>query len=152
MKAEEKTDLSLAKSTRRSFLDILIGLGFSVLGALTFYPIIRYLWPSASSGGSKKAGITISLTELSTGKSKVVVVAGKPVIVVRTEEGVFALSAVCTHLGCIVKWDGTVKRLICPCHAANFDLNGNVLGGPAPRPLSVLSTKIVRDSILIGKA
>ncbi len=149
---EEKTDPSLLKSTRRSFLDILIGLGFSVLGVLTFYPVIRYLWPSMNSGGTKESGITISLTELSTGKSKVVVVGGKPVIVVRTEVGVFALSAVCTHLGCIVKWDGSLNRLICPCHAASFDLNGNVLGGPAPKPLSTLSTKVVRDSILIGKA
>jgi cytochrome b6-f complex iron-sulfur subunit len=149
---KEKVNDLLPKATRRSFLDILIGLGFSVLSVLTVYPIIRYLWPSMNSGGTNESGITISLTELPNGKSKVVVIGGKPVIVVRTNEEVFALSAVCTHLGCIVKWDVSLNRLICPCHAASFDLNGNVLGGPAPKPLSVISTKIVRESILIGKA
>ncbi|MBI5183682.1 MAG: Rieske 2Fe-2S domain-containing protein [Nitrospinae bacterium] len=149
---EKVNDLLLPKSTRRSFLNILIGLGFSVLSVLTVYPIIRYLWPSMNSGGTNESWITISLTELPNGKSKVVVIGGKPVIVVRTNEEVFALSAVCTHLGCIVKWDASLNRLICPCHAASFDLNGNVLGGPAPKPLSVISTKIVRESILIGKA
>ena len=49
-----------------------------------------------------------------------------------------AVSAVCTHQGCIVAWtDGDPKAAFsCPCHASKFDLSGKVLGGPAKAPLA----------------
>jgi cytochrome b6-f complex iron-sulfur subunit len=56
--------------------------------------------------------------------------------VVRTSEGTFyALSSVCTHLGCITNYRPSMGRIDCPCHGSQFDLEGNVVGGPAPRPL-----------------
>ncbi len=48
-------------------------------------------------------------------------------------EGIFAISAVCTHLGCIVSKDE--KKFICPCHGSYYDLSGKVLQGPAPKNL-----------------
>jgi len=52
----------------------------------------------------------------------------------RSEKGFYAISAVCTHLGCITDRaaDGTFK---CPCHGSRFDANGLVTGGPAPKGL-----------------
>ena len=56
--------------------------------------------------------------------------------IVRKKEGSFyALSSVCTHLGCITNYQPAVKRIACPCHGSLFDLEGNVLSGPAPRSL-----------------
>lgn len=49
--------------------------------------------------------------------------------------GVYALSAVCTHLGCITRYVSDEKIIACPCHGSRFDLEGNVIHGPAPRPL-----------------
>ncbi len=49
--------------------------------------------------------------------------------------GVYALSAVCTHLGCITRHLADEKAIACPCHGSRFDLEGNVTHGPAPRPL-----------------
>ena len=61
----------------------------------------------------------------------------EPVFVVRTTAGeLIGVSAVCTHLHCVLDFDRAQNRLACPCHEGAFDLNGNVLGGPAPRPLS----------------
>ena len=54
-------------------------------------------------------------------------------------EEVYALSLVCTHLGCTVQVSG--ERLSCPCHGSLFDLRGNVLQGPADRPLKRLRTE-----------
>jgi cytochrome b6-f complex iron-sulfur subunit len=49
--------------------------------------------------------------------------------------GVYALSAVCTHLGCITRFVSDENAIACPCHGSRFDIEGNVLHGPAPRPL-----------------
>lgn len=49
--------------------------------------------------------------------------------------GIYALSAVCTHLGCITRYVSDENIIACPCHGSRFDLEGNVIHGPAPRPL-----------------
>jgi cytochrome b6-f complex iron-sulfur subunit len=49
------------------------------------------------------------------------------------QDGIFAISAVCTHLGCVVAQDD--KGLVCPCHGSRFDVNGKPLSGPAPKGL-----------------
>ena len=55
--------------------------------------------------------------------------------VVGVSGGIYALSAVCTHLGCITRFVSDENVIACPCHGSRFDLEGNVLHGPAPRPL-----------------
>jgi Rieske Fe-S protein len=62
---------------------------------------------------------------------------GRPVVVMRDTEGVFAVSRVCTHLGCIVQASAT--GFDCPCHGSRFAADGTVLQGPAPRPLTWLA-------------
>ena len=59
----------------------------------------------------------------------------KKAYVIGTANGVYALSAVCTHLGCITRYKSDEKLIACPCHGSRFDLEGNVIHGPAPRPL-----------------
>ena len=59
----------------------------------------------------------------------------KKAFVIGTSGGVYALSAVCTHLGCIARYRSDEKVIACPCHGSRFDLEGNVIHGPAPRPL-----------------
>jgi len=55
--------------------------------------------------------------------------------------GIYALSAVCTHLGCITRFLSDEKCIACPCHGSRFDLEGNVIHGPAPRPLPWLEVQ-----------
>ena len=55
--------------------------------------------------------------------------------IVRTSEGLYALTAICTHLGCTPIWHGREARFKCPCHGSNFLLNGDNVAGPAPVPL-----------------
>jgi cytochrome b6-f complex iron-sulfur subunit len=58
------------------------------------------------------------------------------VFIVRAKEGYFyALSAVCTHLGCIANWKPEEGIIACPCHGSKFNRDGDVIGGPAPRSL-----------------
>jgi cytochrome b6-f complex iron-sulfur subunit len=67
--------------------------------------------------------------------------------VYRDATGLFAISAVCTHLGCIVSaQDG---GYFCPCHGSRFDATGNVLSGPAPRALKHLQLSVSPDGQLV---
>jgi cytochrome b6-f complex iron-sulfur subunit len=62
--------------------------------------------------------------------------------VIGGDGGIYALSAVCTHLGCITRYVSDESAIACPCHGSRFDLEGNVTHGPAPRPLPWLEVKL----------
>lgn len=62
---------------------------------------------------------------------------GRSVAIFRDADGVFAISTVCTHLGCIVKKEGA--GFACPCHGSQFGLDGSVTKGPAPKALPWLA-------------
>lgn len=54
---------------------------------------------------------------------------------IRNQEGLYALIAVCTHLGCTPIWHQDEQRIKCPCHGSNFLVDGQNVAGPAPTPL-----------------
>ena len=60
----------------------------------------------------------------------------------REGEGYRALSAVCQHLGCRVRWDAPRKQFRCPCHGGVYDRDGHVVSGPPPRPLERLPVRV----------
>ncbi|EAZ88972.1 FAD-dependent oxidoreductase [Crocosphaera chwakensis] len=89
--------------------------------------------------GDRLKGRQDSLSEINPGDGKVVDVDGEQVAVYRDEKNTFhAVSAVCSHLGCVVNWNDAEKSWDCPCHGARFDCNGQVLHGPATKDLSNL--------------
>jgi cytochrome b6-f complex iron-sulfur subunit len=55
--------------------------------------------------------------------------------VVHVDDGLNVLFGVCTHLGCLPRWDPGEVRFLCPCHGSQFALDGHYLAGPAPRSL-----------------
>jgi cytochrome b6-f complex iron-sulfur subunit len=62
--------------------------------------------------------------------------------VIRLADGFRALSSVCTHLGCITRYQPDRNLIACPCHGSRFALDGEVLAGPAPRPLHWLQMSL----------
>ena len=65
----------------------------------------------------------------------VVILPVGPIALVDVGGEVRAFSAVCTHLGCVVRWEKGMDHFFCPCHKGMFNKDGNVVGGPPPRPL-----------------
>jgi cytochrome b6-f complex iron-sulfur subunit len=136
---------------RRRFVKLL--LSFSVLSTLYMVvtPIVGFLIPpkaaSAGNGGRILVGTT---ADIPPGSAKVVAMGSSPVIVTNTEAGVKAFSAVCTHLGCIVEYDDTIKQIVCPCHGGHFNAtNGAVLAGPPPNPLPPVTVAVEKDQIYL---
>jgi len=71
---------------------------------------------------------------------------------VRDEESIFALSTVCTHLGCTPNWLGAENKFKCPCHGSGFRMTGINFEGPAPRPLERYKISVATDGqILVDK-
>jgi glycine/D-amino acid oxidase-like deaminating enzyme/nitrite reductase/ring-hydroxylating ferredoxin subunit len=73
---------------------------------------------------------------LAPGDAAIMKVDGEDVAAFKDEAGkVHAVSAVCTHMGCLVGWNATDRTWDCPCHGSRFELSGQVIHGPATRPL-----------------
>ncbi|HSJ58018.1 MAG TPA: Rieske (2Fe-2S) protein [Anaerolineae bacterium] len=137
--------------SRRGLLKYVL-LGFSALataaGVLT--PVIAYIWPPARAAAEAGGRVAVATTaDLPVGQGAVFSVQNKPVIVINTEQGVRALSAVCTHLGCIVFWNPERQVIACPCHEAYFSINGAVISGPPPAPLEVYRVQVEGDEIVV---
>jgi cytochrome b6-f complex iron-sulfur subunit len=71
------------------------------------------------------------------------------IYVVRTSEGFFALSAICTHLGCLTAYKPDLGIIACPCHGSKFNKDGVKIEGPAPRPLPWLRMWLSDDGNLM---
>lgn len=123
-------------TTRRHFLDVL--LGASLLGWLISiaYPIIRYLKPLPQTGPTGPTRLTRDESlKLEQNQFVIVPVSGQRVIVLKSKDQVLAFSAKCTHEACTVTYLPGQSVIWCPCHDGRFDLNGRVLSGPPPKPL-----------------
>ena len=74
---------------------------------------------------------------------------GKRIFLQRTSETTFlALSAICTHAGCTVEFNGS-DQYDCPCHGSQFSATGAVVRGPAGRALTVFATTLEGDALTI---
>jgi menaquinol-cytochrome c reductase iron-sulfur subunit len=136
--------------SRRDFVKITTAVVGTMMGAVIGLPAIGYLIDPALK--SKKADAWIPLGKIETfeiGKPALVsftrskvngwekTVTSHGVFVLRkSETDTLVLSNKCTHLGCQVNWKADKNEYVCPCHDAQFDINGKVLGGPPPRPLN----------------
>ncbi len=139
--------------SRRDFIKITTAAVGSVIGAVIGLPAINFLIDPALKAGKTDAWIPLGkLDKVEIGIPTLVTftrskangwektVNSYGVFILRkSETQTLVLSNKCTHLGCHVNWDAENKEYICPCHDAQFGINGEVLGGPPPRPLDQYS-------------
>jgi Rieske Fe-S protein len=152
----------MAKSphlSRSEFVKVVIAALGTIMGAVIGLPAISYMlspafkkqvtdvWVSAGPLENYPVGVptlfSFTRTKIN-GWEKTVNSFG--VYIYRpTEEEILALSNVCTHLSCRVTWREDVEYYFCPCHDGRFDINGQVISGPPPKPLYSYETKVEED-------
>jgi len=131
---------------RRDFLGLsaLAAMGASLLFALL--GMLRLPKAAVLPSLSRKFRLTLPET-LAAGEA--FVPPGRSVAVFRDPDGVYAISMVCTHLGCIVKPSKT--GFDCPCHGSRFTRDGAVIKGPAPKPLPWLGVTVAANTVTVDE-
>jgi menaquinol-cytochrome c reductase iron-sulfur subunit len=148
-KPQEKEDAS-----RRGFLKIAIGTLGALYALILGIPFLRTI---ISSEPLKKLSFTevgdfhslpigqptdLNFEVLSTDAYLSQKVTRAVWVVKHSDIEASVFSPICTHLGCHYKWNPQTRHFECPCHGSVFTISGQVIGGPAPRPLDTLPYKI----------
>ena len=140
------------KISRRSFLNYILSAGGAALAAATLFPVIRYILPPK---GGEVVDTSVAVgraSEIAANSAKTFRFGNKPAMLIRTSEGTLkAFSAVCTHLNCTVQYDSRASAIVCACHNGHFDLNGQVISGPPPKPLEAFRVDVRDDNVTVSK-
>ena len=120
--------------------------GLSLVAAIrSAFPRVLFVPPSTFKAGRP--------TDFAIGEVSEKFKKDQRVWIIRTEEGIYALFAKCTHLGCTPRWLTAENKFKCPCHGSGFYKTGINFEGPAPRPLERLRiTKAEDGQLLIDKS
>ena len=141
----------VGSGNRRRFLTLLSQAFLALWGLGAAVVVASYL--KAPEKRAREAGRMVSaglLDDYRVGEGRLVRHGVTPFFVVRLDATrVVALSAVCTHVRCILGFDAARKALVCPCHDGRFDLTGNVLSGPPPRPLPSYAVSVRAGEIFV---
>ena len=150
---------------RRQFMNLLTfgSITGVALGAL--YPVVKYFIPPSSGGAG--SGVTakdalgndIVVSEYLAShpagdRSLAQGLKGDPTYVVVKDGGEIAnygINAVCTHLGCVVPWNASENKFICPCHGSQYNDEGKVVRGPAPLSLALAQAEVQDDKLIFSE-
>lgn len=141
----EKNESGAEISRRDFFNEVAIaalgvaGLGAAVVTYRYLSPNVLFEPPTTFRAGNPDLYPVNSVTYIS----------DQQVYIVRTNAGFYAVSAVCTHLGCITEWKPEANQIQCPCHGSKFREDGTKIEGPAPRPLPHFSITLTPDGDLL---
>jgi cytochrome b6-f complex iron-sulfur subunit len=147
-----ENDQGIWRMSRKNFLNVTGWFAFfgflatATVGAIRLMvPRVLYEQPSAFKAGFPEDYIIGEVNEKYKDEFRV--------WIVRESDGFYALSAICTHLGCTPRWLATESKFKCPCHGSGYHKDGINFEGPTPRPLERLKISLADDGqILIDRA
>ncbi len=141
---------------RRNFLTILVSVFAALWGLMTLYPIYRYLRPPKEDMAESTVTTVIvgAAADIPVGSGQNFQFGNIPAILTHpTETEFYAFNAICTHLGCTVRFRPDMDRIWCACHGGIYDpVTGRVLAGPPPRPLAKLKAEVINDNVVVSRA
>ncbi len=138
--AEEKGEV-----TRRDFFNEIAAAALGIAGLGATVVTVKYLSPNVLFEPPTRFRVG---TPDDYPVNSVTYIRDQQVYIVRVPEGFYAVSAVCTHLGCITQWKAEDNLIECPCHGSKFTRAGEKVAGPAPRPLPHFAIQLMPDGTL----
>lgn len=147
-----RENLGEQRVCRRGLVKWMLGGSFAVTAAGVLYPIAQFVAPisvGAAEVGQWKLVGKVSALPARGGLKAAYGPNPLWVIHVDQEPRLRALSAICTHLGCIVHWYGDKGIFHSPCHDGKYDSLGKVISGPPPRALPAYDLQLRGDDIFI---
>jgi menaquinol-cytochrome c reductase iron-sulfur subunit len=148
--------------SRRRFFELVIKASAGLIGLSLAVPLVGYLispalkrrkqqWVDVASAAELQSGVPKQLEYVATVQDGYLESKTQKAVwgVKQASGDVTVFSPMCTHLGCGYHWDGAAQQFKCPCHGSMFDISGRVVGGPAPRPLDALPSKVDNGRLLV---
>jgi cytochrome b6-f complex iron-sulfur subunit len=143
----------LRRFDRRRFLDSLLGAGFVSTLAAMAYPVWRFLIPPASGEPVTQSVVAAQASQLKPNSGMLFKFGSRPGLLIRNQDGALqAFNAVCTHLDCTVQYKSDTSQISCACHNGLYDLSGNVISGPPPRPLERFTVNQRGEDVVVSRA
>jgi cytochrome b6-f complex iron-sulfur subunit len=137
---------------RRSFLTLIVAGFGAILTAATLYPVVRFILPPAKQKKEETNLVVGKTSEVPPNSGKIVVFNGQKLLITNVGGEFKAISAICTHLQCIVQWKKDEQLVWCACHNAKYNTDGEKLSGPQPAGLGKFVIKIQDDNLVISRA
>jgi Rieske Fe-S protein len=139
-------------TNRRKFLNYLLGTSTGATLIAIFYPVIKFLIPPEIIEATQNSVVAAKVNELIANSGKIFKFGNRPGLLIHTPTGELkAFSAICTHLDCVVQYQPEMKGIWCACHNGRYDLNGQNISGPPPRPLEEYVVNVRGDEIIVSK-
>lgn len=146
---------------RRQFMNLLTFGTITGVAAGALYPVVSYFIPKSAGGvgggtaAKDKLGNDIIASEFLAShqpgdRTLAQGLKGDPTYLIVTEDkqiASYGLNAVCTHLGCVVPWNASENKFICPCHGSQYNNEGKVVRGPAPLSLALVHADVKDDKV-----
>lgn len=140
-------------TSRRGFINWFLGTTAGAFLVAVVYPVGRYLVPPPA-GESAAGTVTLPVKpdDVKPNTGQIFKFGSRPAILVRTPAGELrAFSAVCTHLNCTVQYRTDLSHIWCACHNGHFDLNGQNIAGPPPRPLESFTVNVRGSQVVVTR-
>ena len=148
---------------RRQFMNLLTFGTITGIAAGALYPVVSYFIPKsagAAGGGltaKDKLGNDIVASDFVAShqagdRTLAQGLKGDPTYLIINEDkelASYGLNAVCTHLGCVVPWNGSENKFICPCHGSQYNSEGKMVRGPAPLSLALVHADVSDDRVIL---
>jgi cytochrome b6-f complex iron-sulfur subunit len=146
------------ESNRREFIKRSLFGVFSLLGLGFLFAGLRLLAPSGKQDKELAWFPLVPEDEVprfGVRKAELVyAVAGKErktrVFIVSSPDRLTVLSAVCSHLGCLVNYRKESREFVCPCHGGKYDIAGKNIAGPPPMPLTAYPVQVSNGMVMVG--
>jgi len=137
---------------RRGIIGWLVGGGFIASIVSFLYPAVKFMIPPTIPEAAVNEVPAGKVSDLKPNSGKIIKFGSRPVILIRVSETEWrAFSAICTHLNCTVQYQEARHEIWCACHNGFYNLNGQVVAGPPPRPLESYAVRVRGEEIVISR-